>query len=147
YGFTEIMKKVGVERRLMTAGENKAMLDPFSPVNPKHQQLAQAMLNEVHEQFKTVVRQGRGSRLKETPEVFSGLFWSGEQSIKLGLADALGSTDYVAREVIKQEDIVDFTYQDDFASRIAKRIGAGVSATIGEVLAKQLVSSGEVKLR
>lgn len=147
YGFTEVMKKVGVERRLMTAGENKAMLDPFSPLNPKHQQLAQAMLDEVHEQFKTVVRQGRGARLKETPEVFSGLFWSGEQSIKLGLADALGSTDYVAREVIKQEEIVDFTYQDDFASRIAKRIGAGVSTAIGEVLAKQLVSAGEVKLR
>lgn len=147
YGFTEVMKKVGVERRLMTAGDNKAMLDPFSPVNPKHQELAQAMLNEVHEQFKTVVREGRGKRLNETPEVFSGLFWSGEQSIKLGLADALGSADYVAREVIKQEDIVDFTYQDDFASRIAKRIGASVSATIGEVIAKQLVSSGEVKLR
>lgn len=147
YGFTETMKKVGVERRLMTAGENKAMLDPFSPVNPKHQELAQAMLNEVHEQFKTVVREGRGSRLKETPEVFSGLFWSGEQSIKLGLADALGSADYVAREIIKQEEIVDFTYQEDFASRIAKRIGASVSATLGEVLAKQLMSAGEVKLR
>lgn len=147
YGFTEVMKKVGVERRLMTAGENKAMLDPFSPVNPKHQVLAQTMLNEVHEQFKTVVRQGRGTRLKETPEVFSGLFWSGEQSIKLGLADALGSADYVAREVIKQEEIVDFTYQDDFASRIAKRIGASVSATLGEVLTRQLISSGEVKLR
>jgi protease-4 len=147
YGFTEAMKKVGVERRLMTAGENKAMLDPFSPLNPKHQALAQAMLNEVHDQFKTVVRQGRGSRLKETPEVFSGLFWSGEHSIKLGLADALGSADYVAREVIKQEAIVDFTYQDDFASRIAKRIGAGVSTVIGEMLAKQLVSAGEVKLR
>jgi len=147
YGFTEVMKKVGVERRLMTAGVNKAMLDPFSPVNPRHQALAQSMLDEVHEQFKTVVRQGRGARLKETPEVFSGLFWSGEQSIKIGLADALGSTDYVAREIIKQEEIVDFTYQDDFASRIAKRIGASVSATIGEVIAKQLVSSGEVKLR
>jgi protease IV len=147
YGFTEVMKKVGVERRLMTAGENKAMLDPFSPLNPKHQALAQAMLNEVHDQFKTVVRQGRGSRLKETPEVFSGLFWSGEQSIKLGLADALGSADYVAREVIKQEAIVDFTYQDDFASRIAKRIGAGVSTVFGEMLAKQLVSAREVKLR
>lgn len=147
YGFTETMKKVGVERRLMTAGENKAMLDPFSPVNPKHQELAQAMLNEVHEQFKTVVREGRGSRLKETPEVFSGLFWSGEQSIKLGLADALGSADYVAREIIKQEEIVDFTYQEDFASRIAKRIGASVSATLGDVLARQLMSAGEVKLR
>jgi len=147
YGFTEVMKKVGVERRLMTAGENKAMLDPFSPVNPKHQELAQTMLNEVHEQFKTVVREGRGTRLKETPEVFSGLFWSGEQSIKLGLADALGSADYVAREIIKQEEIVDFTYQEDFASRIAKRIGASVSATLGEVVARQLIGSGEVRLR
>ncbi|WP_036302556.1 S49 family peptidase [Methylotenera sp. L2L1] len=147
YGFTEAMKKVGVERRLMTAGENKAMLDPFSPVNPKHQELAQAMLNEIHEQFKTVVRQGRGARLKETPETFSGLFWSGEQSIKIGLADAVGSANYVAREIIKQEEIVDFTYQDDFASRIAKRIGASVSTAIGEVISKQLVDSGEIRLR
>lgn len=147
YGFTEMMKKVGVERRLMTAGENKAMLDPFSPVNPKHQQLAQTMLNEIHEQFKTVVREGRGARLKETPETFSGLFWSGEQSIKIGLADAIGSTDYVAREIIKQEEIVDFTYKDDFASRLAKRIGASASAALGEGIARQLVSSGELKLR
>lgn len=146
YGFTEVMKKVGVERRLLTAGENKAMLDPFSPVNPKHVAFAQTMLNEIHEQFKTVVREGRGARLKETPETFSGLFWSGEQSIKIGLADSIGSADYVAREVIKQEEIVDYTYQDDFASRIAKRIGASASAAIGETLAKQLISAGEVKL-
>ncbi len=131
YGFTEVMKKVGVERRLMTAGENKAMLDPFSPVNPKHQAYAQAMLNEVHEQFKNVVRQGRGKRLKETPEVFSGLFWSGEEGIKLGLADALGSADYVAREVIKQEEIVDFTYQESFADRFAKRLGASMGQSLG----------------
>ncbi len=147
YGFTEVMKKVGVERRLMTAGENKGMLDPFSPINPKQQALAQTMLNEIHEQFKAVVRKGRGSRLKETPETFSGLFWSGEQGIKLGLADELGSADYVAREVIKQETIVDFTYQDDFASRIAKRIGASTSEAIGETLAKQLINAGEIKLR
>lgn len=131
YGFTEVMKKVGVERRLMTAGENKAMLDPFSPLNPKHQLLAQMMLDEIHEQFKTVVRQGRGDRLKETAETFSGLFWSGEKSIKIGLADALGSADYVAREVIKQEEIVDFTYKDDFASRVAKRIGASMGKSLG----------------
>jgi protease IV len=131
YGFTEAMKKVGVERRLMTAGENKAMLDPFSPVNPKHQALAQAMLNEIHEQFKEVVRKGRGARLKETPETFSGLFWSGEQSIKLGLADAYGSADYVAREVIKQEDIVDYTYQDTVVDRFAKRLGASMAKAIG----------------
>lgn len=146
YGFTEVMKKVGVERRLMTTGENKAMLDPFSPLNPKHQALAQNMLNEIHEQFKTVVRQGRGSRLRETSETFSGLFWSGEQSVKMGLADAIGSVDYVAREVIKQKEIVDFTHQDDFASRIAKRIGASASASFGETLVKQLMSGGEVKL-
>jgi protease-4 len=139
YGFTEVMKKVGVERRLMTAGENKAMLDPFSPVNPKHLALAQTMLNEVHEQFKNVVREGRGNRLKETPEVFSGLFWSGEQSIKLGLADALGSADYVAREVIKQEDIVDYTYQETVVDRFAKRLGAGMAKAIGiDALAKGL---------
>jgi protease-4 len=139
YGFTEVMKKVGVERRLMTAGENKAMLDPFSPVNPKHQALAQAMLNEVHEQFKNVVRKGRGNRLKETPEVFSGLFWSGEQSIKLGLADALGSADYVAREVIKQEDIVDYTNKETVVDRFAKRLGASMAKSIGlDAMAKGL---------
>jgi protease-4 len=105
------------------------------------------MLDEIHEQFKTVVRQGRGTRLKETPDTFSGLFWSGEQSIKIGLADAVGSADYVAREIIKQEEIVDFTYQDDLASRIAKRIGASVSNTIGDVISRQLVNSGEIRLR
>ncbi len=131
YGFTEVMKKVGVERRLLTAGENKAMLDPFSEVNPKHKALAQTMLNEVHEQFKAVVRQGRGARLHETPEVFSGLFWSGEQGIKLGLADALGSADYVAREVIKQEEIVDYTYQETVVDRFAKRLGASMAKSIG----------------
>ena len=130
YGFTELMKKVGVERRLLTAGENKAMLDPFSPVNPKHQQLAQAMLNQIHEQFKTIVRQGRGSRLVEDNETFSGLFWSGEQSIKIGLADALGSADYVAREVIKQDEIVDFTYQDSITDRFAKRLGASMAKSV-----------------
>jgi len=131
YGLTEVMKKVGVERRLLTAGENKAMLDPFSPVNPKHQALAQAMLNQIHEQFKTVVRQGRGNRLVEDNETFSGLFWSGEQSIKIGLADALGSADYVAREVIKQEEIVDYSYQDSVVDRFAKRLGASMAKAIG----------------
>jgi protease-4 len=131
YGFTEAMKKVGVERRLLTAGENKAMLDPFSPVNEKHQELAQSMLNEIHEQFKTVVREGRGARLKENAETFSGLFWSGEQSIKLGLADALGSAEYVAREVIKQEEIVDYTYQETVLDRFAKRLGASIAKAVG----------------
>lgn len=150
YGFTEVMKKVGVERRLMTAGSNKAMLDPFSPLKPAQQALAQAMLNQIHEQFKTVVRQGRGARLRETEDTFSGLFWSGEEGVKLGLADAFGSTDFVAREVIKQENIVDYTYQDGFADRVAKRFGASLGASItsslsGNILAS-LVKSDSVKL-
>ena len=93
--------------------------------------LAQTMLNEIHEQFKTVVRKGRGARLKETSETFSGLFWSGEKSIKLGLADALGSADYVAREVIKQEEIVDYTYQETITDRFAKRLGASMTKSVG----------------
>jgi protease-4 len=130
FGFTGTMEKLGVERRLLTAGENKAILDPFSPPNEKHQEFAQVMLDEIHQQFIDVVREGRGDRLKETAETFSGLFWSGETSIKMGLADALGSSEYVAREVIKQEKIVDFTVREDFASRFAKRLGASVANQI-----------------
>ena len=130
FGFTGAMEKFGVERRLMTAGENKAMLDPFSPVNPKHKVLAQAMLNEVHQQFIKVVRDGRGSRLKETPETFSGLFWSGEAGIKMGLADELGSYEYVAREVIKQENIVDFTATEGLADRVARKFGASMTQSL-----------------
>ena len=129
FGFTGVMSKVGVERRLMTAGENKAMLDPFSPVNSKHKALVQTMLNEVHQQFIDVVREGRGDRLKETPETFSGLFWSGEAGIKMGLADGLGSSDYVAREVIKQENIVDFTTHEGLADRVAKKFGASLTSS------------------
>ena len=146
YGFTETMKKVGVERRLLTAGENKAMLDPFSEVNPKHKAFAQTMLNEIHAQFKTAVRVGRGNRLKETPEVFSGLFWSGEQSIKLGLADALGSADYVAREIVKEEEIVDFSYQETIADRFAKKFGASVGASLSKNLGLEVGTKG-IKLR
>ncbi|HEY3300565.1 MAG TPA: S49 family peptidase [Methylophilaceae bacterium] len=127
FGFTGIMDKVGVERRLMTAGANKAMLDPFSPVNPHHKELAQQMLDQIHQQFIKVVREGRGTRLKETPDTFSGLFWSGESSIELGLADAYGSSDYVAREVIKQDNIVDFTSHEGFADRFAKKFGASMT--------------------
>ncbi|MCB5184240.1 S49 family peptidase [Methylobacillus gramineus] len=129
FGFTGVMDKVGVERRLMTAGSNKAMLDPFSPVNPKHKEFAQQMLDQIHAQFIAVVREGRGKRLKETEETFSGLFWSGEASVEMGLADALGSADYVAREVIKQENVVDFTAKEGLADRFAKRLGASVSAS------------------
>ena len=130
FGFTGAMEKFGVERRLMTAGENKAILDPFSPVNPIHKVLAQAMLDEVHQQFINVVREGRGNRLKETPETFSGLFWSGEAGIKMGLADELGSYEYVAREVIKQENIVDFTASEGLADRVARKFGASMTQSM-----------------
>ena len=127
FGFTETMHKLGVERRLLTAGENKGFLDPFSPVDPKQQVFAKQMLEEIHGQFIGIVRQGRGKRLKETPEMFSGLVWSGEKSIQLGLADSLGSVESVARDVIKAEDIVDYTQHEGLAERLAGRLGASVA--------------------
>ena len=126
FGFTEGMKKLGVERRLIPAGGNKGALSPFSPLDPHQGKLARVMPDEIHQQFIQVVRQGRGNRLKETPEMFSGLVWSGTRSIELGLADALGSLDYVAREVIKAEDVVDFTPQQSLADRLARRIGTAM---------------------
>jgi protease-4 len=131
FGFTEGMKKLGVERRLLTAGDNKGFLDPFLPVDPRQEAHARAMLGEVHDQFIQIVRQGRGARLKETPDMFSGLIWSGARSIELGLADALGSLDYVAREVVKAEDIVDFTPQEGLAERLARRIGTSMGQAMG----------------
>lgn len=128
FGFTGTMEKLGVERRLMTAGENKGFMDPFSPRNPKHDAFTKAMLGEIHQQFIDVVKQGRGKRLKETPEMFSGLFWSGDAAIKMGLADEFGTVDSVARDVIKVENIVDFTTREGFADRIAKKLGAGVAS-------------------
>jgi protease-4 len=124
FGFTGTMQKLGVERRLLTAGDNKGFLDPFSPLNPKQRDYAEKLLADVHRQFIDVVKQGRGKRLKETPEMFSGLIWTGQQSIELGLTDALGSVDYVAREVIKAEDIVDFTPHENVFERFARRFGA-----------------------
>ncbi len=130
FGFTQTMEKLGVERRLLTAGENKGFLDPFSPVDPKQQVFAKQMLEEIHGQFIGVVREGRGKRLKETPEMFSGLVWSGEKSIALGLADGLGSVESVARDVIKAEDIVDYTQQESFAERLAGRLGAAMASAL-----------------
>jgi len=134
FGFTDTMKKVGVERRLMTAGSNKAILDPFSPINPKQQVFVQDMLNEVHQQFIKVVKDGRGSRLKESPEIFTGLFWNGEAAVRLGLADGFGNYDYVAREIIKSEEVVDFTTYEGFADRFARKFGASFGSSINESL-------------
>lgn len=126
FGFTGTMEKFGVERRLLTAGENKGFLDPFSPMSSKQKEFAMTMLAEIHQQFIDVVKQGRGKRLKETPETFTGLFWTGQKSIEMGLADEIGSVDSVARDVIKAEDIVDFTNHEGIADRLAKKFGAGV---------------------
>jgi protease-4 len=124
FGFTQTMQKLGIERRLLTAGENKGFLDPFSPADPRQEAYAKQMLEEIHGQFIGIVREGRGKRLKETPEMFSGLVWSGEKSIQLGLADGLGNVESVARDVIKAEDIVDFTQHEGLAERLADRLGA-----------------------
>jgi protease-4 len=126
FGFTELMNKLGVERRLMTAGENKGFLDPFSPQTEPQRQHAQAMLNQIHTQFIDVVKKGRGDRLKETPELYSGLFWSGQQAVDLGLADSLGSIDGVAREVVKAPDVIDYTHRENVAERLVKRFGVAV---------------------
>jgi protease-4 len=128
FGFTGLMDKLGVERRLLTAGEHKGMLDPFSPQSEKERAFAKAMIDQVHRQFIDVVKAGRGERLKETPETFSGLFWNGEEAVKMGLADHIGSLDHVARDVIKAGDIVDYTPKENVAERLAKRFGAAVGA-------------------
>ena len=133
FGVTGLMEKIGVERRLLTAGENKAMLDPFLPVDEKQKEYALQMIQEVHQQFIGDVRAGRGKRLKENPDLFTGLIWTGTKSIELGLADALGSLDFVAREIIKAEDIVDFTQKDNIAEKFARRFGAGAASAILEL--------------
>jgi len=132
FGFTGLMEKLGVERRLITAGENKGMLDPFSPLDEKDLRHAKQLMADVHEQFIGVVREGRGKRLKEGPEIFSGLIWTGQKSIDLGLADGIGSLEFVAREVVKAEEIVDFTQKENFAEKFAKRFGAGAASALAE---------------
>lgn len=128
FGFAGAMERLGIERRLLTAGVNKGIGDPFSPLSDEQRGYLKATLDQVHQQFIAVVREGRGERLKETPEIFSGLFWNGEEAVKLGLADHLGSLDYVAREVIKAEDIIDYTPKENIAERLANRFGASIGA-------------------
>src|SRR5574343_724727 len=125
FGFTGTMDKAGVERRLLTAGENKGFLDPFSPQAPQHRAHAQLLLDDIHKQFIDVVKTGRGKRLKETPEMFSGLMWTGVQSVQMGLADDFGSIDSVARDVVQAEKVLDYSVKDNIAERFAKRLGAG----------------------
>lgn len=135
FGFTGLMDKLGVERRLITAGENKGFMDPFSPQTESQSQHAQAMLNQIHNQFIDVVKKGRGDRLKDVPDLFSGSVWSGQQAVELGLADSLGSIDGVARDVVKAPDVIDYTRRENVAERFVKRFGVAVGE--GSVRAMQ----------
>ncbi len=130
FGFEEAIEKLGIERRLLTAGEHKAALDPFSPENPVEKQHVQKMLNEIHQEFIEVVKEGRGEHLSDDPTLFSGLFWTGTKAMELGLIDGLGSAGYVAREVVGVEDIVDYSYQEDIFQRLAGRIGSSMGSQL-----------------
>ncbi len=130
FGFTDTIKKFGIERRLLTAGEHKGFLDPFSPMKAEERAHAQKLLDNIHQQFIARVRDGRGKALQETRDMFSGLFWTGEEAIKMGLVDAIGSASLVARDVIGAEEIVDFTFRENFFDRFAQRFGAAMGGMI-----------------
>ncbi len=134
FGVTGLMEKLGVERRLLTSGSSKGMLDPFLPENPADKAHMQALLKEVHDQFINAVREGRGKRLKDGSDLFSGLIWTGQGGIQLGLADAIGTVDTVARDVIKAENIVDYTQKESLTEKFARRVGVTAARTFSEIL-------------
>ena len=136
FGFTGTMEKLGVERRAYHAGANKDFLDPFAPENPTQKEHAQRMLDNIHQQFINVVRQGRGKRLKENPDTFSGLVWTGEQSVEMGLADGLGSLESVARDVIKAEKVVDYTPEENLFESLSRRVGTEFGESLGAAAAR-----------
>lgn len=139
FGFTGTMEKLGVERRLLTAGENKGFLDPFSPQSAAQKNYALAMLNEIHQQFIDVVRKGRGARLKETPEMFSGLFWSGAKAVDMGLADGFGTVESVARDELKATRIVDYTQREGLSDRVLKKFGAAVGSAAVKTISESAI--------
>ncbi|QWE09035.1 S49 family peptidase [Polynucleobacter ibericus] len=136
FGFTGLMDKLGVTRRMITSGSNKGMMDPFSKENPKQVEMVKTMIDEIHQQFITVVKEGRGDRLKDVPDLFSGRIWNGEQAVKIGLADGYGTVESVARDIFKAPDILDYTMKENFAERVAKRFGAEAGAAAGKALVK-----------
>ncbi len=146
FGFTHAMEKLGIERRLLTAGEHKDIMDPFSPVEPEEREHMQRMLDEVHRQFIQAVKEGRGERLSDNPDIFSGLFWTGEEGMRLGLIDGLGSASYVAREVIGAEKVVDYTPQPDLFERLSSGVGAAMARAL-ENLDAAPDGLGEPKMR
>jgi protease-4 len=134
FGYVDVLEKIGVERRLMTSGEHKALMDPFSPQKEFDRSHMQSMLDRIHKQFIDTVKQGRGKRLKQDDKIFSGLFWTGEESISLGLADGVGSSSYVAREIVGAEKMIDFTKSEDMFELFAKKMGAGAASAFSGVV-------------
>jgi len=134
FGFTEAMEKLGIQRRLLTSGESKSLLDPFSPLEPEESKHVKKMLDNIHNQFIAAVRTGRGDRLQDNPAIFSGLIWTGEEGVELGLVDALGSTSFVAREVIGVEEIVDYTLRPNPLEQFVERLGVALGKGILSVL-------------
>lgn len=134
FGFVDAMKKYGIERRSLTAGENKAILDPFLPVKPAQKAHAERMLDQVHQQFITAVKEGRGERISDDPDIYSGLFWSGEEARELGLIDEFASLQTVARDVIGQEELVNYTVQPSFWEQLSREFGVSVGIGLGKVL-------------
>jgi protease-4 len=145
FGFEEAIEKLGIERRLVTAGENKAILDPFLPINPRHKEHIDELLADVHQQFIDVVKLGRGDRLADNDDIFSGLFWTGEKAIQLGLADKIGNIQSVAKDEIGFEEIVDFTNYETFADRFAKQLGAGIGTTFSDYFYNKIYHNIELR--
>jgi protease-4 len=134
FGFVDVMQKLGVERRLLTAGAHKGMLDPFSPPKDDETQYMKSLLDQVHQQFITAVKAGRGDRLKESPDMFSGLVWTGEEGVKLGIVDGISNQDTVAKDLIGAETLVDFSQQEHLLDKIAGKLGTSFGHAIGSVV-------------
>jgi len=134
FGFTGAMRKLGIERRLLTAGEHKGLLDPFQPLKPRDKAHAIRLLRNIHQQFIARVRDGRKDALRETPSIYSGLYWTGDEALKLGLIDDIANAGFVAREIIKAETIVDFTRREGLFDRFARRFGTAVGKVISAEL-------------
>ena len=136
FGFTDVMEKLGVERRLYTAGSHKGFMDPFSDVNPSEKEHVQGMLNDIHQQFITAVKLGRGDRLKDNPDLFSGLVWAGSESVRLGLSDGIGNVQSVAKNEVGVENTVDFTAEKPFIEKLTKSLGVAMAEYTQELSSK-----------
>ena len=145
FGLEDLIKNIGIERRLLTAGENKAMLDPFLPIVPEQEEFVQNLLDKIHNQFITAVKDGRGERLAQDPQIFSGLFWDGSTAINLGLVDSLGSVGSVARDIVGNDNVIDFTTKASFGERLAEKFGAGVGTSFSSDIFNKLKNNTIIK--